>query len=154
MPFEDEVSYTYAPHFRGFIFRQVLEEYACTCLTESNTPGRSLAILGDYAKLVAEILPENWGAILREVSNRPLLELEHGFYGTIQNEEAQEIIAAEFADWDNFDQEFEQFFGELIRYLALPPIVLSAEVLPPTIEFCNKSTSRLPKRSAWVMDLW
>ena len=45
-PLEDEVAYAYAPHFAGFIFRSVLEEYACTCLTESHSTGRSLAILG------------------------------------------------------------------------------------------------------------
>ena len=110
-PLEDEVAFAYAPHFTGFIFRYVLEEYACTCLTESYSPGRSLAILGDYARHVSPFMPNVWAAILNDVSNRPLMELEHGFFGTIHSEEAQQIIETEFADWAEYDLEFEQFLG-------------------------------------------
>ncbi|TVR46428.1 MAG: hypothetical protein EA402_02695 [Planctomycetota bacterium] len=110
-PHEDEVAFAYAPNFSAFIFRAVLEEYACTCLTEYHSPGRSLAILGDYAATVAPLLPSSLADILRDVGERPLQELEHGYFGTLNADEAQAVIAQVFADWPDFDREFEHVLG-------------------------------------------
>lgn len=110
-PNEDEVAYAYAPDFSAFIFRAVLEEYACTCLTEYHAPGKSLALLGDYAQLVRPALPLHWADILEDVGSRPLQELEHGYFGTLSASEVQVIVSEQFAEWSLFDAEFEHFKG-------------------------------------------
>ncbi|TVR14548.1 MAG: hypothetical protein EA401_04270 [Planctomycetota bacterium] len=110
-PHEDEVAYAYAPDFASWVFRMVVEEYACTCLTEYHSPGRSLAILGDYATMVRPLMNETFAEILQHIAGQPLQELENGYFGTITADQAQAIISEQFADWPDFDREFEQFTG-------------------------------------------
>lgn len=110
-PHEDEVAFAHSPDFTGFLFRVVVEEYACTCLTEHHAPGTSLAILGGYGERIADCLPAPWAAQLSDIAQRPLLELEHGYFGTIAADEAEDVIAQAFAAWPHFDREFEQFTG-------------------------------------------
>jgi hypothetical protein len=110
-PHEDEVAFAYAPHFEGFLYRAALEEYACTCLTERHSPGTSLAILGDYAARLVPFLRRDWSETLSEVAARPLIELEHGYWGTCTEADADEIWQPDFAQWADCDREFEHFVG-------------------------------------------
>ena len=109
-PEEDEVAHLFAPDVTGFCYRILLEEYACTCLTEHFDVPRSRATLDAYAVAMAAYLPETWAACLRDLAQRPLVGDDNDYFGTLDEDELAHIIARDLA-YSRLDEEFEHYLG-------------------------------------------
>lgn len=109
-PDEDEVAHLVAPDFTAFLYRSLLEEYACTGLTEHQGMQQSRETLGQYVDLLAPFFPEAWAERLRGLQGLPWNGDRNGYYGAIDGDTVDGILAADVA-WPRLDEEFAHFLG-------------------------------------------
>ena len=107
-PNEDEVAVRYADNFAAFCYRRLLEEYACTGLTEHVSTERSQAVLDDYRQLIAGQLSEAWNQRLADLAQRPWEQDANGYCGCITEDECADMLAVDMAD-PRLDEEFEHY---------------------------------------------
>lgn len=109
-PLEDEVASIHAPDFSAWIYRLMLEEYACTGLTEHLDVRQSRLVLDHFAERMAGYLPEPWVARLAELKGRPFHTDDNGYYGVLDEDELVEILEHDLA-YPRLDEEFEHYVG-------------------------------------------
>lgn len=109
-PLEDEVASIHAPDFSAWIYRLMLEEYACTGLTEHLDVRQSRLVLDHYADRMADWLPEAWCARLQELKGRPFTVDDNGYYGVLSAEELEQILIEDLT-YPRLDEEFAHFVG-------------------------------------------
>jgi hypothetical protein len=107
-PDEDEVAHLVAPDFTAFLYRSLLEEYACTGLTEHSGVQQSRETLAQYVDLLAPHFPEAWAERLRGLQALPWTGDRNDYYGAIDGETLDGILAADLA-WPRLEEEFEHF---------------------------------------------
>lgn len=110
-PDEDEVAHIYAPDFEAFLYRRLLDEYACTGLTEHYDLQQSRSVLRGYIDGLAPFLRSDWIERLRGIDARPWNKDANGYYGTVDEDELAEIIATDIG-YGRIDEEFEQFVDD------------------------------------------
>jgi hypothetical protein len=111
-PIEDEVASIHAPDFTAWIYRLMLEEYACTGLTEHLDFRQSRRVLDHYAQRMADYLPPAWSARLAELKQRPFKTDDNGYYGVLDEAELAAILAQDL-DYPRLDEEFEHVVPEV-----------------------------------------
>ena len=109
-PDEDEVAFIHAPDFTAFLYRLLLEEYACTGLTEHLDVRQSRELLDGYAESLSPHFPEAWRERLSEIVARPFTSDPNDYFGVIDEDELADIISADI-DYVRLDEEFEHFLG-------------------------------------------
>lgn len=86
----------YAPHFLGFLYRKVLEEFAGYGPEDE----RGLARLRHAVALVTPYLPPAWAARLKALAQRDFGEWKKGKYGErflLPKDELEALVCAELA---------------------------------------------------------
>ncbi|MDA3961082.1 MAG: hypothetical protein PF961_09845 [Planctomycetota bacterium] len=109
-PLEDEVASIYAPDFTAWIYRLMLEEYACTGLTEHLDVRQSRVVLDHYTERMAAYLPPAWHARLLDLRSRDFSLDANGYYGVADADELEAILTEDLA-YPRLDEEFEHFVG-------------------------------------------
>jgi hypothetical protein len=104
-PRDSDIATGFAPHFEGFIFRALLEEFADSWLIED--PQEMTATYKDYARRVGEVMRPNWTEILIKLASQgpTINEWEH--LQVFSWREAQAIVNAELA-FPMLNKEFAQ----------------------------------------------
>jgi len=110
-PDEDEVASIYAPDFEAFVYRAMLEEYACTGLTEHYEVNQAPEVLRGFTAFLQSWLKPAWAHRLQEVDRLPWQRDANGYYGAIDVEILNAILAADLA-YDRLDEEFEHFIDD------------------------------------------
>lgn len=110
-PDEDEVATIYAPDFRSFVYRSLLEEFACTGLTEHYDVKQSDTVLRGYVDVVAGFLPAPWIERLRGLAALPWEQDRNGYYGAISESDLEAILEADLP-YQRLDEEFEHFIDD------------------------------------------
>lgn len=109
-PLEDEVASIHAPDFAAWIYRLMLEEYACTGLTEHLDVRQSRLVLDHFAARMADYLPAPWVERLGELKGRPFATDDNGYYGVLVEDELAAILAEDLA-YPRLDEEFAHVVG-------------------------------------------
>lgn len=105
-PDEDEVAVVLAADFTAWLYRALLEEFACTCQTEYRDAAAARAVLGDYAERAQAWLPAAWGERLIGLSERLLQVDANDYHGLLDDDELADVIASDLAD-PLLEHEFE-----------------------------------------------
>ncbi|NRA39988.1 MAG: SMI1/KNR4 family protein [Planctomycetes bacterium] len=105
IPDEDEVAVIYAPDFCSAMYRMLLDEMANTFLVERGDQKSAQRHLREYCETLAVYFPAKWNDRLKEYSQRELQATQENFYGVIDEELVEEILAEDLV-YDRLDEEF------------------------------------------------
>jgi hypothetical protein len=83
----------YAPDFRGFLYRLLLEELSGSWLVEGPDDEPGQVVVRRSVEIAAPHLPAEWAGRLRELAARPWEETEDGTVQTFHRSECEEIVA-------------------------------------------------------------
>lgn len=107
-PRDSDFAEGFAPHFEGFVFRSLLDEFADSWWIEDQS--LIAAIFREYATRVSSILRPSWAeAILKCAAGTPMLNRWNRL-GVISEEQASTIIRYELA-FPMFGRGFRQHAG-------------------------------------------
>jgi len=104
-PDEDEVAHVHAPDFTAWLYRLVLEEFACTGLTEHVDVRQSRAMLLGFVEFLAADLPSAWVERLRELAARVPRRDANDYYGVLDADELDTILVTDIR-YARLDEEF------------------------------------------------
>jgi hypothetical protein len=87
--------YGYAPDFRGFLYRVLLEELSGSWLLQDETDEHGQALVWQSVNTVTPFLPEAWAARLRDLAARPWYKDKSGAIRVFPRTECKQIVAEE-----------------------------------------------------------
>lgn len=100
-----DTGYGFAPDFRGFLYRILLEEFSGTWLVESFGIHGTQERLRRYVDFVRPYLPERWVGQLSSLANRDWVTLADGTVCVFTREECNRVVQDELA-FPHLNEEF------------------------------------------------
>lgn len=107
-PDDDEVAHCFAPDFPAFLYRRLLEEYACLGPGEYLPAAAASRDLRAYTRRLAPWLTPAWQNRLDALAQRPWREDSQGYRGVIDANELDSILNEDLP-WPRRDEEFEHY---------------------------------------------
>ncbi|MHC5068780.1 MAG: hypothetical protein ACYTF0_09360, partial [Planctomycetota bacterium] len=109
-PDEDEVAHFCAPDFTSWLYRLMLEELACTGLTEHIDVRQSRDVLAAYSQALSDSFHPAWNDRLDNLLARPYRIDANDYHGVLDENELRAILSEDLA-WPRLDEEFEHYLG-------------------------------------------
>lgn len=97
----------FAPDFRGFLYRMLLEEFAGTWLLENHRDENGKQMIGRAVKFICPHLPKEWSARIEKLSQQPWYTGEQGSICVYARSDCDRVIAQDLA-FPHLDEVFPQ----------------------------------------------